>query len=82
MSFEEELKVCACLECDMCGSKIDFVFDKKSLNNFITKQRVKEITNNFFDRLISRRGNQSPDYSLEQIESDLLKELGLEGDEK
>ena len=47
-SFEEELRVCAKLECSICGNHRDFVFDKNSLNDFITKQKVREV----FDGLL------------------------------
>jgi len=43
----------------------------------LDKARVKKVINKYFDKLMIRRGKQSPDYSLEQYEEDLLKELGL-----
>lgn len=44
----------------------------------IDKSVLKERLCNFFNKLMTVRGKQSPDYSWEAIEDELLKELELE----
>ena len=46
--------------------------------NTIDKAVLKEKLNTFFNKLMTIRGKQSPDYSWEPIEDELFKELGLE----
>lgn len=52
----------------------DFELD----TDWIKKEKVKEAINKCFDKMISRKGKRSPDYSLEKYEEELIKELGLE----